>query len=109
MSIKKSSITNTVTNEILDYLDEIGCTAWRNNSGAIKIGKRFIKFGLKGSPDIIGYNQKGRFIGVEIKIGTDQLSIEQTNFIANAIESNCNIIVASCLNDVKLLKKEILL
>ena len=45
----------------------MGFFVWRNNTGCVKQGSRFIKFGLKGSPDIIGFTPKGIFIGVECK------------------------------------------
>ena len=37
------------------------------NSGAAKVGNRFIRFGFVGCPDVIGQLKDGRFIGVEVK------------------------------------------
>ncbi len=40
--------------------------AWRNNSGMMKRGSRYIRFGAVGSPDIICI-VRGRFLGIECK------------------------------------------
>ena len=39
---------------------------WRNNSGAVRTGSRFIRYGLPGSPDVIGI-VNGQFVGIEVK------------------------------------------
>lgn len=57
--------------------------------------------GRKGIPDIIGYRKSdGKFISVEVKVGKDQLSIEQKYFIQQAQKNNTIAIVARCMNDV---------
>lgn len=56
------------------------CRVWQNNTGAIQIESRFIKFGLVGSADILGLVRGGIFLAVEVKIGNDQQSPEQKNF-----------------------------
>lgn len=38
----------------------------RNNTGATKIGDRYVRFGAPGSPDILAC-VNGRFVGVEVK------------------------------------------
>lgn len=54
----------------LDYLEALKIFHYRNNSGATVIespkGRRFIRFGATGSPDIIAVID-GRYIGFEIK------------------------------------------
>lgn len=52
---------------ILDWLQLSGIVAWRNNTGAAKSpdGKRFIRFGEPGSPDIIGCLPDGRLLAIE--------------------------------------------
>ena len=43
-------------------------SAWRNNTGAVKVDKRFIRYGVKGSSDIVGVIKgSGRFLAVEAK------------------------------------------
>ena len=57
----------------LEYLAACGIMAWRNNSGGMKAeykGKaRFMRFGAKGSGDILGILPGGRFLSVECKVG----------------------------------------
>lgn len=56
---------------------------WRNNSGAQKIdnggSKRFVRFGLPGSADIIGVH-KGRFVAIEVKSQRGRQSDNQRQF-----------------------------
>lgn len=53
---------------------------WRNNTGAARdVSGRVIRFGLVGSPDIIGVH-RGRFIGIECKSDRGRLSAEQSAF-----------------------------
>ncbi|MHC1728040.1 MAG: hypothetical protein AB9866_18900 [Syntrophobacteraceae bacterium] len=54
---------------------------WRNNTGTARKGKCYVKFGLKGSADIIGLHQ-GRFVAIECKdkgkgIEEDQIKFQQ--------------------------------
>ena len=34
------------------------------NSGAAKVGNRFIRFGITGCPDVLGQMRDGRLLGV---------------------------------------------
>lgn len=54
---------------------------WKNDTGTGKSmdGKRVIRFGLKGSPDILGCYQ-GRFIGVGVKTPTCSQEESQKKF-----------------------------
>ena len=51
----------------LEYLKATGYFVWRNNVCCAKIGKRYMRFGLAGSSDIIGIMPDGRFLAVECK------------------------------------------
>ena len=99
--------TNSLTKAVLTFLNTSGWVAWRNNnipvfdiSKAAKgiagkqmpnssnaarslLSKFFRKNNVfKGVPDIIGFHKKtGRFIGVEIKTGSDRVSMEQAHFL----------------------------
>jgi len=55
--------------------------AWSNNTGVGKdiSGERIIRFGLKGSSDIIGI-YKGLFLGIEVKTGSAKQSKDQKRF-----------------------------
>ena len=64
-------------------LSKAGATVWRNNTGALqdKTG-RLVRYGLcKGSSDIIGICQDGRFLAVEVKTSTGQVRPEQVVFL----------------------------
>lgn len=56
-----------VLRQCLTYLEMKGIYCWRNNTGATKIGNRFIRYGYKGSSDILGILPNGRFLAVECK------------------------------------------
>lgn len=55
--------------EVLQALTAHPAVAWceRMNSGAVKIGSRFVCFGWKGCPDVLGQLKDGRLLGVEVK------------------------------------------
>lgn len=54
---------------------------WINNTGsALMGGKRFVKFGLKGSGDWIGLTSDGRFIAFECKTGEARQNFDQRQF-----------------------------
>jgi hypothetical protein len=55
---------------------------WRNNTGSVKTEDgRFVTFGLKGSADIIGILQGGRFLAIEVKKPGGRVSPDQKKFI----------------------------
>lgn len=56
---------------------------WKNDTGAAKSmdGKRVIRFGLKGSPDILGCLD-GLFFGIEVKTPTGEQRDAQKKFQA---------------------------
>ena len=65
----------------LFVLESRGVFAWKSNVGAAKMGERFVRFGVKGQPDIIGIMPRGQFLGIECKVGRDTLRPEQTQFL----------------------------
>ena len=69
--------------EVLQALTAHPSVAWceRMNSGAAKIGNRFVRFGWPGCPDIIGQLRDGRLLGVEVKAAKGKLRPEQTMFL----------------------------
>jgi hypothetical protein len=68
---------------ILQYLAWRHIFAWRINSGATPIeapgGRRFVRFGVLGSPDIIAVKD-GQFIGIEVKAKGKKLRDSQVEF-----------------------------
>ena len=75
----KKSETET-NKELLEYLLKAGFAVWRNNSGVMRSGKRFIRFGKIGSGDIIGMTPSGRFISIENKSNGEPVSKDQEEF-----------------------------
>ena len=55
--------------EVLKALRTHPADSWANraNSGAATVGKRFIRFGWPGCPDLIGQMKDGWLLGVEEK------------------------------------------
>ena len=72
----------TIQKQIMIALSLSGCLVFRNNTGAVKDGDRFIRYGLcKGSSDIIGLTPSGQFLAVEVKKRTGKPTKEQLTFI----------------------------
>ena len=69
--------------EVLKALKAHPAVAWceRMNSGAARIGARFVRFGFKGCPDVLGQLCDGRLLGVEVKGPTGKLRPEQSVFL----------------------------
>ena len=69
--------------EVLQALRRHPAVAWceRMNSGAARMGARFVRFGWPGCPDVLGQLKDGRLLGVEAKGPTGRLRPEQALFI----------------------------
>lgn len=69
--------------EVLQALRAHPAVAWceRMNSGAVRIGGRFLRFGWPGCPDVLGQLKDGRLLGVEVKGPAGKLRPEQTVFL----------------------------
>jgi hypothetical protein len=60
--------------------DNIRGVVWRTNVGAVRIGRRFVRFGIAGLPDIVGITKGGMFLGCEAKTDTGAVSPMQKWF-----------------------------
>lgn len=69
--------------EVLKALRAHPAVAWceRMNSGAARVGGRFIRFGFIGCPDVLGMLRDGRLLGVEVKAPKGKLRPEQAVFL----------------------------
>ena len=69
--------------EVLKALRAHPAVSWaeRQNTGATKVGGRFIKFGWRGCSDVLGQLRDGRFLAVEVKGPTGRLRPEQSVFL----------------------------
>lgn len=89
---------NIVLSQCLKYLEVLHIYHWRNNTGALKAGRRFIRFGFPGSSDILGILPDGRFLAIECKREKGgRLSDVQKDFISR-INSNGG--VAMCVHSL---------
>lgn len=69
--------------EVLQALRTHPAVAWceRMNSGAARMGARFVRFGWPGCPDVLGQLKDGRLLGVEVKGPAGKLRPAQAEFI----------------------------
>ncbi len=83
----KPPTANQITAELLIRLPKEfpNSFSWRNNTGAVKLDTRFVRFGLKGAPDVLAVI-RGRLYGIEIKGPGDKQSVEQESW-AHALET----------------------
>lgn len=99
---------NQVVNACIRWLWLHGVYCWRNNSGGYKSDKgNFIRYGHKGSSDIIGITPSGRFISVEAKHGKNKLQPSQEEFRDKILACNGIYIVAYSTDDLEARKNEI--
>ena len=88
--------------EVLKALRTHPAVAWaeRMNSGAAKVGGRFIRFGWPGCPDVLGQLKDGRLLGVEVKAQAGRLRPEQAVFLERIRCAGGVAFVARDLRDV---------
>ena len=79
-----------VVTQIKDGLSALGIYHWRNNTGfhslSYKGENRFVRYGKKGLPDILGVLPGGKFLGIECKAPGGKLSADQ-EFVINEIHN----------------------
>lgn len=70
--------------EVLQALRGNPAVAWceRQNTGAAKVGGRFVRFGWRGCSDVIGMLKDGRLLAVECKAKNGRLRPEQKEFLS---------------------------
>ncbi len=85
--------------QILDHLAHKRVFCWRSNTGAMKKGKHFVRFGVKGVPDILGC-YKGRMLGIECKADFKEQSQAQHQFQVDLEAAGGLYILCYSLEDV---------
>ena len=73
---------------------------WRNNTGAVRLDKRFIRFGAVGSSDILGILNDGRLLAIEVKSAKGKLTKYQKDFIDGVNSAGGVAFVARSIDDV---------
>ncbi|MBK9346723.1 MAG: VRR-NUC domain-containing protein [Burkholderiales bacterium] len=88
--------------EVLKALRAHPAVVWceRMNSGAARVGNRFIRFGFTGCPDVLGQLTDGRLLGVEVKSPTGKLRPEQSLFLERVRGAGGVAFMARDLRDV---------
>ena len=88
--------------EVLKAVRAHPVVAWaeRQNSGAAKVGGRFIRFGWPGCPDVLGQLKDGRLLGVEVKAAKGRASPEQVAFLERIRGAGGVAFIAHSLRDV---------
>ena len=89
--------------EVMQALKTHNLVAWieRQNTGAAKVGGRFIKFGWRGCSDLLGQLKDGRLLAVECKRPKGgKLSSDQLNFLEMVRNNGGVAFVATNLHDV---------
>ena len=106
MSKSKAVTTDGYTatqmqNLCINKIVALGGVAWRNNSGALKIGKRLVRFGKVGSGDVIGFiPPNARFVSIETKTENDDPSAEQLEFMYRVRAAGGIAFIAESIRDV---------
>ncbi len=88
--------------EVLKALKAHPAVSWceRMNSGAAKVGNRFIRFGFTGCPDVLGQLNDGRLLGVEVKAPKGKLRPEQAVMLSRIAGAGGVAFVARDCRDV---------
>lgn len=88
--------------EVLKTLRGHPAVAWveRQNSGAFKDGKRFVRFGWTGCSDVLGQLRDGRFLAVEVKAPGGKASDAQQLFLDRVRSAGGAAFIATSAADV---------
>jgi hypothetical protein len=88
--------------EVMRALRAHPAVAWveRMNSGATKLGKRIVRFGFPGCPDVLGQLHDSRLLAVEVKGPRGRLRPEQKVVLARVADARGVSFVARSLCDV---------
>jgi hypothetical protein len=54
---------------------------WRQNTGAAKMGERFVRFSFPGASDLMAVLKNGKFLAVECKASGKKANEEQDEFL----------------------------
>lgn len=78
------------------------CCLWRANTGAVRLGSRFVRFGIKGQTDLMGVLlPTGRALFIEVKSATGRLRPEQDTFRRLVQKFGALWILARSVEDVR--------
>lgn len=87
-----------VQRAILDLLAAERILAFRMNSGVMRIGRRFVRFGVPGMADVLAF--PGCVLWIEAKAAEGRQSAEQASFQRQVEREGHSYIVARSSDDV---------
>lgn len=90
--VKLRAIPNYPNDKVEDAIKAILAKSWRREPHTIK-----------GVGDIIGLHRSGTFVTVEVKIGSDRLSDDQTQWLARVRDFKGRAVVVSTFQEFKAL------
>ncbi len=90
--------------EYLSYHHKVA-DVWRNNTGAVKIADRFIRFGRKGITDILGFSRQGKILAFEAKAPGEGATVEQEEFMGRVNAFGGVAGVFYCIEDLERLMR----
>lgn len=89
-----------LVNEIYRYYYNSNVFLWRANCGKFRHGGSWIKPNIDGTPDLIGFMQPGKFVGIECKFGKGEQKDTQIKFQAECVKRDTIYILAYSLQEV---------
>jgi hypothetical protein len=92
-----------VLRSILDYLAAKRVLAFRMNTGALKVDKRFMRFGVPGMADILAFPDDSPLqsvLWIECKADKGVQSELQKSFAAQVKQAGHTYIIARSIDDV---------
>ena len=106
-----------VLDAVLDYLAAIRVTAWRMNTGAVKLDQRFVRFGVAGFSDILAIpTVRGLFKGIpcswtapwfiEVKRATGRQSAEQKSFERQVKDAGAEYFIVRSVEEMEAVLKK---
>jgi hypothetical protein len=96
---KPSLSEHNVQTQILDWLNLKKIFCYRQNTGGMVKGRHFVRFAVKGSPDIIAVIE-GQYVGIEVKRPGEKQSPEQGAFETALVMAGGRYVLAHSLDDV---------
>ena len=74
---------------------------WRQNTGAARVGRRFVRFGVPGQADLTGILPGGRRVEIEVKSPTGRQTPDQRAFQALIERFDGLYVLARSVDDVR--------
>ena len=81
------SLANDLKKYIVAFLTDRGWTVWVNNSGKIQVGSHMVHLSPPDMGDVIGFDEWGGFVNIEVKIGKDILAKGQCDVLTKLATS----------------------